>query len=48
MLGDTKIPTTNWIEEEHYCANEGCIAVFVERGNIVDEDEEAGISLGHR
>lgn len=29
--------TTNWVTEEYYCANKGCIAVFVERGKVVKE-----------
>lgn len=48
VADDQENATTNWLTQEHYCANEGCIAVFVERGRLVEEDEEAGVSLGDR
>lgn len=36
--------TTNWVTQEHYCANKGCVAVFVERGKLVKELQDSAKS----
>lgn len=38
LLDEHAKATTGWITQDEYCANKECVAVFVERGNLISKN----------